>query len=310
MDNHQAEAFALADRLDALDMRQATGAHDVADPLIHAAMRLASAPHPELPAERLVSVEAKVLQTYRMQRPAGSRPVLGRTRGPLRWAIAAIVALALFVGGLTPVVSASVPGDTLYPVKGFVEQFELVLAASPEAHAATYVLHAERRLAEVRTLIARGSVDGEILAGALAGLQTASLAVSDLPAAQQPGLVARTEDVTMGLTTLLQQASDTQQVPPQTVMPLLSTLQPASTIVSPSEVEAPANDVSGPPTDNVQTGQTEPPAEAGGQGEAEGSSNANCDNPPPEEAKALGWRQRCEGGGSPSESRPGQDKRD
>lgn len=70
----------------------------------------------------------------------------------------AILALALFLGGISGVAAGALPGDTLYPVKIASESVVTAFAFSPEKKAERNIALAERRLQEAETLLARGEL--------------------------------------------------------------------------------------------------------------------------------------------------------
>ena len=103
------------------------------------------------------------------------------------------IILAVFlVSTATTAAEASLPGETLYPVKKATEYVEKVLATSDEKKAKVIKKHAQNRLQEFQTLIADKQVSEEVVTKSLEDLkstteelQVATSAVSE----QNPELV-------------------------------------------------------------------------------------------------------------------------
>ncbi len=222
----------LAERLEALF--GAGQAPDLpegdADPRLDAALRLAHAPRPELPAEAMARIQQQVLAAHRQQAATGPRPARYRPAQALRWAAAAVLLVALLVAGLTPAVAASLPGDALYPVKRAVEGIELALASSAQEQAAVRLAHAGRRAEEAQALWQQGRFAPELVSSALEDLAAAAqLARSEggVPAAALQEMEARTIALVAQLGGYVQQAQRSGQVPEATLAPVQATLQAA-----------------------------------------------------------------------------------
>ena len=115
---------------------------------------------------RLSGVEKSVMRTNLLG-TMGVAPQIGATKSPyVRWffmsrSFAFALVLVLLVGGGTAYAAeGSLPGDALYPIKIHVnEQVETALALSPKAKVAVNTKLAQRRIAEVEVLAARGVLD-------------------------------------------------------------------------------------------------------------------------------------------------------
>src|SRR5690606_8573056 len=143
---HKHTPDSLADELDRLiqpDRQAAEAASD--DPLVQAAMYLANAPRPDLPADAKARIQARMLRHARQQSAKTLQPDFTPI---LRWALVASLALIVMLIPAAQVTLASVPGDIFYPLKKTIEQVETTLASSPESRAAVHITHAERRIKE------------------------------------------------------------------------------------------------------------------------------------------------------------------
>jgi len=110
-------------------------------------------------------VLSRVLQRVRMQARASHRRPSTEQRRPwiLRpaYAIAglALAALLTFSTGVAYAAESTLPGDALYPVKRGLEEVRLALSATVEGDAELTASFADRRLAEIEGLTARGRWD-------------------------------------------------------------------------------------------------------------------------------------------------------
>jgi hypothetical protein len=198
----------LAKRLDELlpPGQEQPIAHDD-DPLTEAAAQLAAAPRPALPPDVKARIQAQVAQAAQHRQAQTFSPGL-RASPLVRWAVAAGLAVALLFAASIPPALASVPGDALYPVKQAVEQVELALAASPEARTGVYMTFAERRLAESRALLERGTVSRETILATLDNLRQAADSARDASMIT-PALEARTIGIVADLNAALHQTART-----------------------------------------------------------------------------------------------------
>jgi uncharacterized protein YraI len=210
MSDEERQAQKLGDHLDNLfDSGQPLPTSDP-DPLVNAALRLANAPRPELSAQQLARIQARVLQANRRAVHRLSSP---RIIPIFRWAMVASLVLVVFTIALTPALANSLPGDALYPVKRTLEGVELALAGSGEARANIYLTQAARRADEALALLQRGTFDSTLVTDAVA----TTLQASEL-AAQQPNstvlvtLQSRVVQVDTALGNVLDEASRKQLV--------------------------------------------------------------------------------------------------
>jgi hypothetical protein len=162
--NSAPQANELADRLDQVlppDSQVVPDRAPDADSCVDAALRLARGPHPVLENVRMAQIQTQVL--LHADRLPRSRN--GSRRGwsyVLRWTVAACLLLAVVVVGTTGASAQSLPGDTLYPVKRWVEQGQLVLTGS-DGEVSLRLDFAERRLNEFEELLERGDVRLDVL---------------------------------------------------------------------------------------------------------------------------------------------------
>jgi hypothetical protein len=162
--NSAPQANELADRLDQVlppDSQVVPDRAPEADSRVDAALRLARGPHPVLENVRMAQIQTQML--LHADRLPRSRN--GSRRGwsyALRWTVAACLVLAVVVVGTTGASAQSLPGDTLYPVKRWVEQGQLVLTGS-EGEVSLRLDFAERRLNEFEELLERGDVRLDVL---------------------------------------------------------------------------------------------------------------------------------------------------
>lgn len=232
----------LEDLFSSVPLTRPTGDED---PLVDAALQVSHASHPELSAEAQARIEAQVLAAYAQHFPEplpAEAPVavvspVWRWQPVMRraaiWTAAAAVVLILLLGLVTPAVAASAPGDWLYPVKRAVERVELALAAHPAGQAATLMTHAERRVAEVATLLAwrdAPAVSGPTLEALTDLAEVASLVRANagteaaVPATTHNDLASRTGAALAGLTATLTDGGDNGHIPPAMSASLLNTI--------------------------------------------------------------------------------------
>ncbi len=149
------------------------------DPLVNTATEIAKLSVPSLTSAASSRIEARMLAAFDQQHQPRVMPRVRRTSGIVtRWAIAACAALVLLFAGLTPSVSAAVPGEPLYTVKQFYERVELATAFSPSAQVSVYLQHANRRAEEALTLLERNQFDPALTNAALTDITEASKSAS------------------------------------------------------------------------------------------------------------------------------------
>ena len=154
------------------------------DPLVNTAVEIAKLPVPGLTQAASTRIETRLLAAFDQQNPARQPRVMQhsrRTSGIVaRWALAACAALVLLFAGLTPSVSAAVPGEPLYTVKQFYERVELATAFTPSAQASVYLLHANRRADEALTLLERNQFDPSLANAVLTNIGEASKSAAEI----------------------------------------------------------------------------------------------------------------------------------
>ncbi|MCD4684444.1 MAG: DUF5667 domain-containing protein [Anaerolineae bacterium] len=193
------------------------------DSLVNAAVRYATLPQPKMSPEAKDRIRAQVLEASRHQTyfvSARPRIVLA-----MRWVVAAGLVLVLLMVGLTRVAMASVPGDTLYPVKQVAERVELALATSHQAQASTHLKHAERRVQEVLKLLDRGRWSPDLIRMALDEMVAAAAAAradTSMPSSYRLQLEARTVQINTLLDSILVQAEQSELVSHEALAPLVA----------------------------------------------------------------------------------------
>ena len=222
----------LAERLDAV---VPSGRFDAperdADPLIDAAILIASPPQPEfLSAEARLRIRSQVLAAPQSPvRPAFPQHAI---RWMTRWGLAASIVLVFLFIGLRPSVLASVPGDPLYPVKLAVEPVELGLAPSAQDRAFVHLTHAERRAQEALTMAERGKLPDTLTIQALDEMLSASrIARADttISTGTVLQLEARSVQVNALINAALVVADQSDQIPQAAVTDLTQRIQATQT---------------------------------------------------------------------------------
>lgn len=163
----------LADRLDQVLPPQSdvVTEHD-SDPLVDTALRLARSPHPALGRDQVARIESLIL----------ARVHSGHTRRPIRtilyWAAAACLIITLVTMGTAQVSAGSLPGETFYPVKRFVERGRLALSSDKD-DVDLRLEFADRRLDEFETLLDRGTINLDPLHDAIKEMNSALALVEE-----------------------------------------------------------------------------------------------------------------------------------
>jgi len=154
-----------ADRLDRLvdALASSPPASDDLRPLVALAAELRDTLAPAASTEATRHrVQARVLRRVRAQTPAARRRPATERRRPLilrpAYAIAglALALLMTFGTGVAYAAESTLPGDSLYAVKRGLEEVRLALSGTVEGDAALTASFADRRLAEIESLTARG----------------------------------------------------------------------------------------------------------------------------------------------------------
>ena len=337
----------LAERLDALlppGKPPTAGGIAEGDPRVAAALRLAQAEHPVLPPEALARIEAQVLAAARQMPPTPAGPAVPRDGlGMLARLVVLVMALGVVLGlGLFLAVAGSLPGDSLYSLKGIAEEVELGVASGPQAVAETHLRQAERHIDEGERLLGRGTFDLTLVSDVLGNLADAARVAraASLDSAVLAPLIGRTIDVLASLGAVVDTAAGWGILPPEDVLAARSAIQtvsdsgdlllpprplptstptptvtpsvtPTSTATatpSPTATPTATSTATATPTATPSPTATNPPAivpvNPGDSGQP--PETFDCSNPPPPNAPALGWREQCEGGADPSEVIPGQ----
>lgn len=181
MSNQFQDPKSLADYLDSiLPPGQQTTPEGDADPMVDAAIRLASAQRPQLSHEAFNRIQAQLDAAQdasshgqsQQATPSGLRII--HFNPVLKWAAAIVLIFLVMLGGVSGAALAANPGDILYPVKQVVEDVELVLATSQQGKAKIHLIHAERRINEALTLLNRGEFDARLFNESLAAMKAAA----------------------------------------------------------------------------------------------------------------------------------------
>jgi hypothetical protein len=205
-------------------------------------------------------IRSQVLAAYAP--PARSPFALNSIRLVVRWGVAAGLALVFLFVGLRPAVLASVPGETLYPLKQAVEQVELQFAPSAQDRAFVHLAHAERRAQEALTLVERGQLASGIMTDALDELITAAeIARTDTNIGSNVilQLEARTVQVNTLVIAVLTLADQSDQIPQESVTDLAQRIQATQTS---GDLLLPAAATPTPLPSNTPTPTAEPSAAA------------------------------------------------
>jgi hypothetical protein len=235
----------LADRLDAAlppDRFDIPSMSD--DPLVNTAQLFAALPQPLLSPVTKGQIRSQVLEAYRQQTHR-SVSMRSRTIAALRWAAVVGIVLMLSLVGVTRAALASVPGDTLYPVKEVVERVELALATSDQARASVQLKHAERRAQEALVLLDRGRWSPDLVTTALDDMIAAAKAAREdpsIPASERVQLEARTVQINTLLDSILVRAARSGLVSQDSLAPLIEhvhTTQTSGSLLLPPPVPAP-----------------------------------------------------------------------
>ena len=209
MTDQQHDHNNLADKLDqALPPNSTSISSENNEPLVNAAIWIASAPRPGFPPKVKADLEAQLIQRAQELR-VNRRTVRPNFQPLLRWALVASVVLAIVSTGV-PTTLASVPGDVLYPVKQALEQVEIIIANSPQNQANLKLTHAERRLQEVKTLLSRGQWHSELITDSLdqmVGAAQIARTESNFPPSTMIELESRTVELNMAMAELLAEVS-------------------------------------------------------------------------------------------------------
>jgi hypothetical protein len=131
---------------------------EAVEPFIEVVNRLHNAPRPTLNAATKARLESKIFDVKVVSFKRDSmRRLMFR-------AVAAVLIAVIFVSGGTAWASEdALPGETLYPVKRFVEDTRLTLATSQNAEIELRTEFAQRRLDEFKQLLAKGDVNLDIM---------------------------------------------------------------------------------------------------------------------------------------------------
>lgn len=105
------------------------------------------------------SADARARVRFQLQSIMSKPKAEKRVRAAVpRWAVAVCVVLLVFFlsGGTVLAADGSMPGNPLYPVKLITENVRVSLTGSEEKKAELYALFADRRMAELDYLVAKG----------------------------------------------------------------------------------------------------------------------------------------------------------
>ncbi len=184
---------------------------DTDDPLIQAAVWLASVPQPQMSPEALERIHRQIIKA-----PTPVKVI--RPSFMPRLALVASLVLIVIFGSAIPSALASVPGDVLYPMKQAIERAELSLATSPEARAGVYITQAERRTGEAETLLLRDQLDTDLLQAAYVSIGAAAEIADQIGIPQRAELQQRAALIDFRLTAIIEEIN----TPSDDLVPVLT----------------------------------------------------------------------------------------
>jgi hypothetical protein len=130
--------------------------------------------------------------------------------------VAVVVGTAATGGGVALAAEGSLPGDTLYPVKIAVEDARLSWANSPAAEATLNLAFADKRVAEMEQLSAKGqAIPAEEIARMTRHTEQAMQQISQAPLDEIPGLLTQVMERTATQEQVLRRAMGTAPEPAQ-----------------------------------------------------------------------------------------------
>lgn len=140
-------------------------------------------PRPALSNAAVARIERRALEKFRAQSRHARRPLQFSFA---RWAIASAVVLALILAstGTVAASASSLPGETLYPIKRFVEGAQLSLA-SGDKRPALHIKFAETRLSEIESLAAEGDIPPGLVQDLATETEAALTGAPSVPVEQQ-----------------------------------------------------------------------------------------------------------------------------
>jgi hypothetical protein len=293
MTNSLHDPDSLARRLDEqVPANRFKAVHGDTDPLVDMAAQMANTQHPELSAAAMERIRTQVMTAHlnhHQKRPQ-------RLRSVSHWAAIASLVLLLFLFGLGPTALASVPGDPLYGFKKAIEWGELSAARSVEAQAFTHLLHASRRAQEAAKLSEQGQIASELFLASLGEMAAAAELAHNEPALSGV-ILDQLQTQTIQINDLLNSTLNRVQqanLTPDTLSPLLTSVwatQSSDSLLLPTATPSPAT---------LPTATPVPPTTTSGSHTDE-DEEPDCDNPPPPQAPAEGWRALCEGAPMPQD---------
>ena len=163
-----------------------------ADPALREAMMTArvvrATPRPALSNAAHVRIERRALEKFRARSRRARRPAQFTF---VRWATALAIVLALIITstGTVAASAGSLPGETLYPVKRFVEGAQWRLA-SGDKRPALHIKFAETRLSEIESLAEAGHIPPGLVEDLAAETEAALTSAPSASAGQQAATYA------------------------------------------------------------------------------------------------------------------------
>ncbi len=140
-------------------------------------------------------------------------------------ALAAVLAVALLVGGTIAASATTLPGDTLYPVKRMTEQFQLVLTLDREAKAELVEKLDERRREEAKAVASIGRVVEMSFRGYVSSMGLSGWTISSVPVIVTPETLIEGE---MSFGTVVQ--ADVRSLSDGTLLAVRISAQPQETV--------------------------------------------------------------------------------
>ena len=169
-------------------LRRYPQAADRLEPLLQIAARVQTVPRPPtLSPEKRRAIEQQLLNRAVHARPPFAEPK-PQSRRSLRWrfslSLAIVLVLVLGAAGTVTASTASLPGETLYPVKRVAEQVSLSFASNFD-QAALHVEFAQRRIDEFNALSIHDDIRPELMSEASQEIALAMQATAALPNEEQ-----------------------------------------------------------------------------------------------------------------------------
>jgi hypothetical protein len=213
----------LADYLDTvLPPGASTPGQSDDDPLVKTGLRLANETHPEPSLRTATRIQARLLAEVNTSQQRPHTRIRRISQRAL--ALVASLTLVVLIFMLPTTVSASVPGDWLYPVKRTMEHLELAMASSG-TEADVYLRHANQRAEEALILLERGELSTTLFEEALENMTLAAQVIRNTSQTPTPHLVGQTVQIYILLDYIVVEAARQNIVDDATIVTLSTDLE-------------------------------------------------------------------------------------